>query len=143
LEIKTNLSTAYHPQTDGQTENISQEVEQYLWLFFNHHQDGGVEWLPLAEFSYSNKIQTSMGFSPFFLNYGQNPQKSTEPGGVVETEAADFFEKRMRKIREEGAAALENAVSDMKRYYDKGRQDAPKYQAGDKVYLENANISTD
>ena len=49
----------------------------------------------------------------------------------------------MKKIREEAAAALEKAASDMKRYYDEGRQDAPEYQVGDKVYLEGSNISTD
>jgi len=122
LEIKTNLSTAYHPQTDGQTENISQEVEQYLWLFFNHHQDGGVEWLPLAEFSYNDKVQTSTGFSPFFLNFGQHPWKSTEPRRKVETEVADVFEKQMRKIREEAAAALEKAVSLNNEVFTQGQE---------------------
>ena len=116
LEIKTNPSTAYHLQTDGQTEHINQEVEQYLWL--------------------------STSFSPFYLNYGQHSQKSTEPQREVETEAADVFAKQMKKIREEAAAALEKAASDMKRYYDEGRQDAPEYQVGDKVYLEGSNIST-
>ena len=48
----------------------------------------------------------------------------------------------MRKIREEAVAALEMAASDMKRYYDEGRQDAPEYQVGDRVYLEGSNIST-
>jgi len=42
----------------------------------------------------------------------------------------------MKKIREEAAAALEKAASDMERYYDEGRQDTPEYQVGDKVYLE-------
>ena len=48
---------AYHPQTDGQTEQINQEVEQYLWLFVNYQQDDWTEWLPLVEFSYNDKIQ--------------------------------------------------------------------------------------
>jgi hypothetical protein len=102
-----------------------------------------VEWLPLAEFSYNDKIQVSTGYSPFYLNYGQHPRKSTEPQRETETEAADVFGKRMKKIREEATAALKKAASDMKKYYDKGRQDAPQYQVGDKVYLEGLNITTD
>ena len=131
LGIKMNPSTAYHPQTDGQTERINQEVEQYLWLFVNYRQDNWAEWLPLAEFSYNNKIQSSTGYSPFYLNYGQHPQKSTDPRQEVKTEAVDVFEKRMKKIREEAAAAMERAARDMKKYYDKGRQEAPEYAVGD------------
>ena len=79
LGIKMNPSTAYHPQTDSQTEHINQEVEQYLQLFVNYHQDDWVEWLPLAKFSYNDKVHSSTGYSPFFLNYGQHPRKSMDP----------------------------------------------------------------
>ena len=46
-------------------------------------------------------------------------------------EAADVFEKQMKKIREEAVAAMERAARDMKKYYDKGRQEAPEYAVGD------------
>ena len=118
-------------------------MEQYLQLFVNHWQDDWTQWLPLAEFSYNDKIQTSTGYSPFYLNYRQHPQKSTEPRWEVETEAADVFVRRMKKIREEAVAALEKAVLDMKKYYDEGRQDVPEYHIGDRVYLDGSYISTD
>ena len=127
-----------HPtsQTDGQTEQINQEAEQYLWLFVSHQQDDWTEWLPLAEFSYNDKIQTSTGYSPFYLNYRQHPWNSTEPRWEAETEAVDVFVKRMQKIREEAVAALEKAASDMKKYYDEGRQDATEYHIGDRVVVK-------
>jgi hypothetical protein len=74
-----NLSTAYHPQTDGQTECMNQEVEQYLRLFVNHRQTDWSEWLSCAEFSYNDKVQSSTGFSPFFVNYGRHLYKGTNP----------------------------------------------------------------
>ena len=55
LKIKSNLSTAYHPETDGQTERINQKIEQYLRLFINYHQTDWVNWLPTAEFAYNNR----------------------------------------------------------------------------------------
>jgi hypothetical protein len=67
--IESNLLTAYHPQTDGQTEHMNQEIEQYLWLFINHRQSDWVEWLSCMEFSYNDKVQSSTGFSPFYINY--------------------------------------------------------------------------
>ena len=72
-----NLSTAYHPQTDGQTERVNQEVEQYLRVCINHQQTDWAEWLKCTEFSFNDKIHSSTGFSPFFANYGRHPYKGT------------------------------------------------------------------
>ena len=54
---------------DGQTKHINQEVEQYLWLFINHWQDDWSEWVPMAEFSYNNKVYAPADYPPSFLNY--------------------------------------------------------------------------
>jgi len=70
LGVKSNASTAYHPQTDGQTERVNQEIEQYLRVFTNFLQDDWADWLPMAEFSYNDKVHTSMGFSPFYTMLG-------------------------------------------------------------------------
>jgi hypothetical protein len=51
LGIDQNPCTVFHPQTDGQTEHINQELEQYLRIFVNHRQDNWAEWLPLAQFA--------------------------------------------------------------------------------------------
>jgi hypothetical protein len=54
LGIKQNLSTMYHPQTDGQTEQANQQIEEYLQIFINYHQDNWNQWLLLTEFSNNN-----------------------------------------------------------------------------------------
>ena len=54
LGIKVAASTAYHPQTDDQTERVNQEIEQYLRLFINQCQDDWFKWISLAEFAYNN-----------------------------------------------------------------------------------------
>ena len=74
LRIKRKMSTAYHPQTDGQTERTNQVLEGYLRHFVNYDQDDWDQLLPLAEFAYNNSATNAHGMSPFFANYGYHPQ---------------------------------------------------------------------
>jgi len=55
LGIKSKLSTVFHSQTNGQTERVNQELEQYLQMFINHRQEQWLKWLGTAEFAYNNK----------------------------------------------------------------------------------------
>ena len=59
LEIKSKLSTAFYPQTDGQIERVNQELEQYLRMFIDHRQEQWLEWLGTTEFTYNNKAYSS------------------------------------------------------------------------------------
>jgi len=74
LGIQTKLSMAYHPQTDGQTERINQELEQYLRVFIDYRQEQWPDWLGIAEFAYNNKIHTITKNSLFKVNYRQDPR---------------------------------------------------------------------
>ena len=71
LNIKANPSTTYHPQTDGQTEQINREVEKYLRIYMNHRQMNWVEWLALTKFAHNSQTTSATGVSPFLFNYGQ------------------------------------------------------------------------
>ncbi len=68
LGVKLTPSTTYHPQTDGQTEHVNQEIEAYLHIFISHQQDDWADWLLLAEFVYNNKVHVAMCWTPFELN---------------------------------------------------------------------------
>lgn len=74
LKIKSCMSTAFHPQTDGQTERINSILEQYLRSYLNYQQDDWVSLLAIAEFSYNNTVQSSIRHSPFEANYGFHPR---------------------------------------------------------------------
>ena len=71
LNIQANPSTAYHPQTDEQTEQINHEVEKYLRIYVNHRQTNWAEWLALAEFAHNSQTTSATSISPVLLNYGQ------------------------------------------------------------------------
>ena len=70
LRIKLAATTAYHPQGDGQTERVIQELEQYLWLFVNQRQNDWDDLLPLVEFQYNNHVHTATQNVPFLLDTG-------------------------------------------------------------------------
>src|SRR5438552_16891723 len=74
LGAKTKLLTAYHPQTDGQTERTNQSLEQYLRIYCNYQQDDWVAWLPLAEFHLNNIMQERTGVSAYYASYGFHPE---------------------------------------------------------------------
>jgi len=82
LGIETRLSTASHPQTDGQTEQMNQELEQYLRFFVDHRQKDWPEWLASAEFAVNNKAHLVTKVSPFMANYG----RELKIGGVIAQE---------------------------------------------------------
>ena len=71
LGTKRQLSTAYHLQTDGQTERINQEIGTFLQHYVNYQQDDWTNWLAAAEFQYNNKRHAATGKTPFELNFGR------------------------------------------------------------------------
>ena len=76
LGIKRRLSTAFHPQTDGQTKRQNSTIEAYLRAFINIEQNDWARLLPMAKFAYNNAKNASTGYTLFELNCGYHPQIS-------------------------------------------------------------------
>jgi len=74
LGIKPQLSTAFHPQTDGQTKRMNAVMEQYLRSYMNYLQDDWADWLPIAEFASNNHTTETTAVSQFFANLGYDPR---------------------------------------------------------------------
>jgi len=106
LGIELASSTAYHLQTDGQTEGVNQELEQYIWLFVNERQDNWNSLIPLAEFAYNNHVHSSTQQTPFFLDTGRHPQMGFEPHQPrSRVEAVNEFADWMKATLEEAKSA--------------------------------------
>jgi len=140
LGIKSKLSTVFHPQTDGQTERVNQELEQYLRMFIDHRQEQWPEWLGTAEFAYNNKAHSSTQTSPFKANYGQDPRMGFEGRKRTKYEGAEKFVEKMKEIQEKAKAALGKAQADMKKYADRKRSDVEGYKVGDLVMLSTKDL---
>ncbi len=144
LKIEPRFSTAYHPQTDGQTERINAIMEQYLRGYCNYQQDDWVELLPLAEFAYNNTISSTTGMTPFFANYGYNPQMDliAAPGQPpLPPEVLDIRD-RMTKLDQHLQAESKYAQSLQAEYADKSRSPPPVFKVGDLVWLNRRNFHT-
>ena len=74
LGIKLAMSTAYHPQTDGETEWVNQEVEIYLRMFCSNNPETWKKLLPTAEFTHNQRTHSVQKNSPFFLMLGCEPK---------------------------------------------------------------------
>ena len=105
LGIATKLSMAYHPQMDGQTERMNQELEQYLRMFVAHQQTDWLEWQAIAKFSYKNKFQSFTQVSPFFANYGYNPHMGFEPRQNIKVQSVEDFVQCLKNVQMEAKAA--------------------------------------
>ncbi len=141
LNIKSNTSMAFHPQTDGQTEQVNQEVEKYLQIFINHRQTDWVEWLALAAFQHNNQVHSATGKSPFQVNHERNPDimPGAKRSALFRTLASENFADTMTHIHEETKAALEKATEQMKKQYDK-KSPSVNYKVSNKVWLDTTNL---
>jgi hypothetical protein len=82
LGTTRNLSTACHPETDGQTERVNAILEQYLRVYCNYQQDNWKQLLPIAEFCYNNTKSETTKVMPFYANYGYHPRFGPNLGGA-------------------------------------------------------------
>ena len=131
------MSTAYHPQTDGQTERMNREVEAYLRLFCNYQQDDWDDLLPAAEFAYNNHVHSSTQQVPFMTDTGRVPRMGFEPTEVRSgLEEVNEFRDRIALGVSEAKAALVKAKEEYKRYYDRKHTPAPDIKVGDSVWLD-------
>ena len=131
---------AYHPQTDGQTERINQELEQYLRVFIDHKQEQWPDWLGTAEFTYNNKIYTATKILPFKANYGQDPRIGFEGRRKGKYEAAGKFVERIKKIQEKAKAALGKVQEEIKKFANRRRREEEEYRVGDLVLLSMKDL---
>jgi len=140
LEIESKLSTAFHPQTDGQTERVNQELEQYLRMFIDHRQEQWPNWLGIVEFVYNNKMHSSTKVLLFKANYGQDPRMGFEMRRKGKYEGAEKFVMKMKEIQEEAKAALGKAQEEIKKYADRKRAEVDEYKVGDLVMLSTKDL---
>jgi len=140
LGIKQKLSTVFHPQTDGESERVNQEIEQYLCICGNFQQDNWATLLPLIEFAHNAWPHRSIHQLPFEIWYGFHPMFKPPLHLQTRLQSVDECVKYLEQIRKEVTAALHIAAQEI-------RSGGPPilshtFYKDDLVLLEATNLQT-
>jgi len=128
---------------DRQTEQVNQELDQYLWLFVNKWQDDRDDLLPMAKFQYNNHVHALTFQTPFMLDTGRHPWMGFEPHQTpLCLEWVNKFKQWMEESLSKAKVALVKLKQDMATYYNRWHKLAPTFIPGDKAYLNVSDIHT-
>lgn len=142
LGTKLHMSTAFHPESDGQTERANRTVLEMLRAFLNPRQDNWVSFLPTLQFAYNNSEHASTGFTPFFLNHGRHPHTALSRS-VLKDHKYPVAASWLSELQAAWAAAGE-AITRAKSKQAKQisqRRTAHEFAVGDLVLLDTLNLS--
>ena len=137
LGIQQNISSAYHPRTDGQSERNNQWVETYLRFFVNHQQNNWAAYLPVAEFAHNSWKNESTKDTPFFLLMGYHPQADGHYA-ASQSPLVKWNLDQLLQVRKDAQIHMTRA----QQLWVKHR-DMPQYKVGDRVWLDGHNLKTD
>jgi len=139
LGIKSALSTAYHPQTDGTTERVNQEIEAYLSIYCASHPEEWPQALHSLEFTHNNRRHADRLHTPFELMFGESP--IAIPLSFENTKYPSIEDKMttLLRNREEALAAHELARS---RMAERRKSTFTPFKKGDKVWLDSRHLKT-
>ena len=143
-ETKLGMSTAYHPQTDGQSERENRTLVEAVRSFVRDDQKDWDEQLPLLELALNSAKQSSTGESPFMMMYGREAVLPVDvqlrtPISTAANPAVGELQQRMKKVWEKATKSIERAQQRQQKSVNKKRR-AVEYSVGDKVWLSTAHI---
>lgn len=143
LGIKQNLSTAFHPQTDGQTERTNGILEQFLRCYTNYQQNNWSDLLYWAELSYNNSLQSTTNQTPFYALHGYHARFNINIPRVAASNplAKDRLEE-LQQVQKDIAFLIKTAQETQEHYYNTKFKEQPDLAPGDMVMLKRTNIRT-
>lgn len=136
LGTTLSMSTAAHPQTDGQTERANRTVEDMLRSFVSTKQTDWCRFLSLMEFAYNTSVQASTQQTPFFLNHGRHaetPLSRAVPSRAAVPAVSDFVEGIQEALQK--AKACLNAAQQRQKHYADQKRRPHRFAVGDQVLL--------
>lgn len=142
LKVKHKLSTAYHPQTDGETERQNQTMQHYLRCYTNETQDNWARLLPQAEFAYNNSVHSTTGTTPFYATYGFHPCFEFELEDDLSKKGVPAAEELALQLKNENEALTlhwQRSIESQKKYYNAHHKPIT-FKAGEQVMLSSKNF---
>ena len=131
LGIEQNLSTAFHPQTDGLSERKNQWIEQYLHTIVTSHPEDWSHWVAVASAVHNNRINLAIGLSPNEILLGYSPRLAPSEMIITDNEAVEKRVKRMMQARDQATKIINQNA---------GEAPSPQFTIGDQVWLEGTHL---
>jgi len=142
MSIDRQLLTAFHLQTDGQTERHNQPMEQYLRAFSIYEQDNWAGLLPLAEFAYNNSVHASTRMTPFWAMYHRNPEMQFKAPKASHLKSGNQADATLEGLAEMHRTFPENILQAQQRQMKYACGKEIKFDIGDKVWLLTKHFRT-
>jgi Chromo (CHRromatin Organisation MOdifier) domain len=145
MNIEQRMGSAYHPESDGQTERSNRTLETMLRHYVNEQNNDWAKNLTAAEIAINNCQQSSTKYSPFYMNYGFNPRFPflVQRTASAETSTLPAAESVIRTIQQTTQQAIQNlrrAQQQQSRYANKKRRE-DEYKVGEQVYLSTEKLN--
>ena len=144
LQTTLAMSTAYHPQTDGQTERANRTMEDMMAHFVSEDQKDWDLHLPLLKMAVNSKKQASTGFSPFFMLYGREIPLPIDVALNTKVDkqknpAAEELIVKLQETWRRAAESLAKAKERQSKAVNEKRREVI-FKEGDKVWLSTKHI---
>lgn len=144
LGTKLQMSTAFHPQTDGQTERQNRTLEEMLRAYVSYEQDDWDQHLAAAELAHNCAEQASTGYSPYYLNHGHHPQlpidDAVKISNISNNPTAAERIQQLHESLDRAKAALKEAQLRQSRNADRSRREVV-FAVGDQVLLSTEHLA--
>lgn len=140
LKVQLKMSTANHPQTDGQTEVMNRIVEDYLRVYCNFRQNDWDQHLATAEFSYSSSVFESTGLTPFHMDLGWNPKTPLDlltDSQNIQVQSVEDLRVTLEEVFKD-VQASHTAAREQQRSRILSKFSVPAYKIGDMVLLSTS-----
>src|SRR5215469_928318 len=111
-------------------------------MYTNYQQDNWADLLPVAKFTYNNVPHSATQVSPFFANYGYNPQATLALDVTVADPATHNFTKALSKLHQYCREQVAITQQQYQGLADRQHKAAPDFQEGEQVWLNTKNITT-
>ena len=131
LGIQQNLSTAFHPQTDGLSEQKNQWVKQYLWTVTATHPEDWSQWISIASAVHNNQINAMIRLLPNQILLGYHPILAPSETIKMDNKAAEKWVKCMLEAWDQATRIINQKA---------GKAPLPQYSVGDQVWLEGTHL---
>ena len=140
LGATVSLSSGYHPQSNGQSERINQELETCLRCLVSQNQASWSKHLMWVEYAHNTLPTSATGLTPFQCVHGYQPPLFPANEAEVTVPSAHAMVRRFRRIWAGARRALLRSASQMKEVVDRRRRPAPPYRPGQRVWLATKNL---